>query len=116
MLKIYPLVFTFHFDVTIDNWKKGIKTINPYFYQMRLDELSAAYPNVDAWTDSTKKKVISVYTVMLTQAGFVNNKNLQVVMAPDLFWQYFIRNNYKWFLDACFLPNETKTRLQNLYL
>jgi len=116
MLKVYPLVFTFHFDVTVDNWKKGVNNIDPYNYQMKLDELSANHQNVDKWTDQTKKKVISVYNVMLTQAGLIKNKTLTPIQTQEQFWCFFFNNDAKWFLDACLLYNESKKRLQNYCL
>lgn len=116
MLKVYPLVFSFHFDVTIENWKKGVSIIDPYVYQMKLDELSASNPDVDSWSDQTKRKVITVYIRMLTETGFIINKRLNPIQVNDQFWCYFIQNNNKWFLDTCLIPNETKKRVQNICL
>lgn len=114
VLKTYKLVFDFHFDVTIPNWKRGNISIDPYNYQMKLDELSAANTEVDAWSELTKKKVVSVYIVMLNQSGLSKDKNLTKVIIEDNFWCYFIGRGDSWFLDACLLSSDTRDRINTL--
>jgi len=116
ILQVYPLVFEFHFDVTIESWKLGRTEIDQFLYQMKLDEICTNDEAVDGWTDSTKLKVITRYLHILDQSGFILNNRIKVINATDNFWCFFIKNGSLWFLDACLLSNEKKSYLKTLCL
>ena len=70
---------------------------------MRIDRIAAFDETVYNWTVVTKKKLITKYRKMLKEAGLMNNEKL---IKPNgitfEFWQYFIRLNELWFIEACF--------------
>ena len=80
---------------------------------MKLDELSSAFPNVDEWTDWTKKKVISVYKVMVEGAGMIEGELFKQVAVQGRYWCYFLDNNESWFLEACLFNEEQRKRIIN---
>ena len=99
----YGLMLDFHLEVALKRWKARSEQLEVFDLQMRLDEISSSHPEVDAWTEATKKKTITVYLRTLTEAGLLKNENLQkpTRISPD-FWEYFIRNDASWFPESCF--------------
>lgn len=103
-LKVYRLLFDFHFNVTLPQWNSSLREVSPYLYQMELFKIGAQDKKVEAWTDKTRLKAISVYLRMLRDIGMLDKKNgLQAVNATPDFWQWFINNNEAWFLEAAIL-------------
>ena len=102
-LKTYGLMLDYHLEVTLRRWKARAEQLDVFDFQMRLDEISSSHPEVDAWTESTKKKTITVYLRTLTEAGLLKNGKLQkpTRINPD-FWEYFIKNGESWFMESCF--------------
>ena len=92
------------YQLTTSRMVQGVKKtagdLLPVVYNIANDEL------VDSWTDETKKKIISVYQVMLKQIGFLNAENGEISrldIDKELFVRY-IRLGEDWFLQACLLP------------
>ena len=104
-LKTYGLMLDYHLEVTLKRWKAQSEQLERFDLQMRLDEISSAYPEVDTWSESTKTKTITVYLRTLTEAGLLKKGKLQKPfrISPD-FWDYFIKNGESWFLESCFTP------------
>lgn len=102
-LKTYGLMLDFHLEVTLKRWKARSEQLGTFDLQMRLDEISSANPDVDAWSESTKTKTITVYIRTLTEAGLLKNGKLQkpARINPD-FWAFFLNNGEFWFPAACF--------------
>jgi hypothetical protein len=102
-LKTYGLMLDFHLEVALKRWKARSEQLGTFDLQMRLDEISSAHPDVDAWSESTKTKTITVYLRTLTEAGLLKNGKLQkpIRISPD-FWEYFIKNGESWFPESCF--------------
>lgn len=113
-LKTYNLIFDFHFNVTVRQWHSSSQKIEPYFYQMELEEIASRYEQVDKWADITKQKTISVYLRMLRETKMVDNNNLQPIKLDEAFWNFFIKNGESWFLDACLLGRDEKERIANV--
>jgi len=104
-MKTYKLMFDYHFNVTVRQWNSSNPLIEPFLYQMELNEISGKVDFVDNWTDSTKEKTISVYMRILKDIDLLNSKNLRlksVIITAD-FWNYFVKQRELWFLDACLL-------------
>lgn len=111
-LKTYPLMFDFHFNVTLRVWNSSSQTIDPYYYQMEVEEIGAHDELVAGWSTITKKKAISVYLHILRDIKLLNKGNqLQAIEMQDNFWRYFVVNQFLWFLDACLLSNLQKERI-----
>jgi len=114
-LKTYPLMFDFHFNVTLKQWNSSSRTVEPYFYQMEIEEIAAHDEVVYNWTDKTKQKTISVYLRILRDLKFINRENqLQQVYLEENFWHFFVSNSKLWFLDAALLSNYDKERIMKL--
>jgi hypothetical protein len=114
-LKTYPLMFDFHFNVTLKQWNTSSHTIEPYYYQMELEEIAAKDEIVDNWADITKRKTISVYLRILKELKLLDNINLlHPLKLEDKFWQFFVLVKELWFLDACLLSNDEKERIMLL--
>ena len=104
-LKTYKLMFDYHFNVTLRQWNSSTPIIEPFLYQMELNEISGKVDLVYNWTDSTKEKTISVYIRILKDIDLLNSKTLRlksVTIAGD-FWNFFVKHRELWFLDACLL-------------
>lgn len=102
-LKTYSLMLDYHLEVALKRWKTRSEQLGTFDLQMRLDEISSKHPDVDAWSESTKTKTITVYLRTLSEAGLLKNGKLQkpIRVNPD-FWEYFIKNDESWFLESCF--------------
>ena len=112
-LKVYKLMFDFHFNVTVRQWNSSTPTVEPFLYQMELNEISGKVDSVYNWTDATKGKTISVYLRILKDIALLDDKTnrLKSVPVSGDFWNYFIGLREIWFLDACLLPPFTKKNI-----
>ena len=103
-LKTYTLMFDFHLEVTMKHWKMHAAELERFDLQMRLDEISSAHSDVDAWSESTKTKTITVYLRTLTEAGLLKAGKLQKPNnISSGFRDYFMKIGEAWFLEACFI-------------
>lgn len=102
-LKAYPLMMDFHIEVALKKWREMSPHLDRMDMQMRMDEIASAHPEVDAWSESTKTKTMTVYIRAITEAGLLKKGALQQPrnIEPD-FWDYFARNGEMWFREACF--------------
>lgn len=111
VMKAHSLVFDFHFDVTLHQWKSGNTEIDPYFYTMKLNEIEAENDEVARWSDTTKAKIISSYQTMLRQARLMLGKTLVVPIVNDSFWCYFVTKGDTWFLEACLMKQVKRQQI-----
>jgi len=104
-LKTYGLMLDFHLEVVLKRWKARSEQLTPFDLQMRLDEIASTHPEVDAWSESTKTKTITVYLRTLTEAGLLKKGSLQkpTHIQPD-FWTFFQKSGDSWILESCFTP------------
>ncbi len=112
-LKTYKLMFDYHFNVTVRQWNSSNPCIEPFLYQMELNEISGRVDFVDSWTDSTKEKTISVYMRILKDIELLNGKTLLLKSSTITgdFWNYFVKQRELWFLDACLLNPMAKKNI-----
>ena len=115
VLNSVPVVYDFHFDVTIPNWKGSSRAFEPFNYQMKLDKLADEFEIVDKWFTSTRQQIIKIYKRMLKEAGFLNDDTLIQPRMTDEFYFPFLKNHQPWFLEACFLSQADCDRIINLY-
>lgn len=114
-LTTYPLMFDFHFNVTLKQWNSSSKAVDPYFYQMEIERIATHDEVVDKWADRTRRNAISVYLRMLKEVRMLNEQNqLQPIHIEDRFWQFFVSGRELWFLDAALLHKQEKERIMRL--
>ena len=116
MLKTYQLLFDIHICVTLNLWRSASGELQGSDVMLYLNELASQDSFVDSWSESTRKKVVTVYVLTLHQAGLMKDGSAALCQ-PDLRddeWIYYIRMGEAWFLEACFLPtyrvNELKQK------
>ena len=114
-MKTYKLMFDYHFNVTVRQWNSSNPVIEPFLYQMELNEISGKVDLVYNWTNSTKEKTISVYIRILKDVELLNTRTLRLksVAIADDFWNYFIKQRELWFLDACLLNPIAKKNIMD---
>lgn len=113
-LKVYRLMFDFHFNVTTKQWNSSHPEVEPYLYQMELNEIAGRDEKVYKWTDLTKSKVISVYMRILKDIHLLEpktNRLKSILVTDDSFFAYFIKAKDLWFLDACLLSAQSKKQI-----
>lgn len=112
-LKVYKLMFDFHFNVTVPQWKSSVQEVDNYLYQMELSNISGKDEFVDSWKERTRKDTISVYKKILKDVHLLDadGVTLKSIIAKDDFFQWFIKNQERWFLDACLLSATRKEYL-----
>ena len=112
-LKVYRLMFDFHFNVTVKQWNSSTPLVEPYLYQMELNEIAGRDEKVYNWSDLTKAKVISVYMRILKDIDMLDPKSfrLKSVNADPHFFSYFVKIKEAWFLDACLLNAQMKKQI-----
>lgn len=105
ILKAYPLMMYFHEKVAMQQWNSIDRRITTEDVRFALVELSATDEKVDSWTDITKKKIISSYINILSQAGMLNKKTGEIIPArlPEEEINHLITTGEEWYLRACFL-------------
>lgn len=113
-LRVYRLMFDFHFNVTIKQWNSSTPEVEPYHYQMELNEIAGRDEKVYKWTDLTKSKVISVYMRILKDVNMLDPKTYRlksIIVSDESFFSYFIKAKDLWFLDACLLLSQSKKQI-----
>jgi len=112
-LKVYKLMFDYHFNVTVPQWNSSNPVIEPFLFQIELNEIGARVDYVDKWTESTKGKTISVYMRILKDIDMLDQKTLRLksILIIGEFWDYFVKQRELWFLDACLLNPIAKRNL-----
>lgn len=113
-LKVYRLMFDFHFNVTIKQWNSSTPVVDSFLYQMELNEIAGKDEKVYNWTDQTKSKVISVYMRILKDIDMLDSKTFRlksIFVVDDSFFAYFIKAKEIWFLDACLLNPMAKKNI-----
>lgn len=108
-LKAYLLAFDLHFEVVVKKWKTLDTQLELFDLQMRIDELSSMHEQIDSWSESTKRKLLTNYMRMLREAGLMQKNTLtKPVGVSDDFWKYYVKKGEVWFLEACFLSKQER--------
>ncbi|GEO05553.1 hypothetical protein AAE02nite_32170 [Adhaeribacter aerolatus] len=108
ILKTYPLLLNFHFEVVLKKWRTLDYHLEKFDLQMRLDEIVSQDATVAGWTDNSRNKIISVFMTMLKDAGFLSRNQLRKPEnISSSFWKFFVTAGDLWFLEACFV-NKTE--------
>jgi len=108
-LKTYTLLREFHFDILVSRWRSLQRTLDPYDIKQKLDELATIYPEVDAWTELTRRKIVQVSRLMMVQAGFLVDNQIQKPTIPTTLYEQFVQWGDSWMLEAMLL-NETERK------
>lgn len=112
-LQTYKLIYDFHFNVTIPKFLSLETEIDPYWYEMRLQELSSSHHEVDSWTEQTKRKVVTRYIDILRKIGLVEKDKLTKKAFSAAIFCYFLIKGNLWTLDAFFLKQAEKETIIN---
>lgn len=106
-LKTYRILFELHWEVTLRKFRTGSE-LDSYAITMFLEELSSRHEDIASWSEATLSKINSRYRKALTDAGLFKNEKLISPKGIDFsFWEYFKNSNESWFLEACFLNQES---------
>lgn len=109
LLKTYKILFDFHTNVTIKRWNSISKAIFTEDLMMEFNEISANDAFVDSWSEMTKRKVASSYLTILRKIGMLDTDN-QLQSLPCSNFDYYIRLEEQWFLEAALLlPYQIET-------
>lgn len=117
-LDTYKLLFDFHVEVTMTNWAEGKSSLSENYFQVFINNNISQHPELNEWTDKTIRKCISVYLTILRKVGLlqINSKRFTHINLSDEFYEYFVKNEEIWFLDACFLSKEKRDAIITKYL
>lgn len=117
-LNTYKLLFDFHTQVTMPNWKEGYKELQVDSFMAVLNKIAMYHPEINDWSEKTLKKCISVYMRMLRQVGLlaVNSKRFKTLSMDEPLYNYFLEIEEPWFLDACLLSPEKRNEIIKSYL
>lgn len=101
-LKTYPIVLDFHLEVALKKYRTG-SDLNAFSIQMRVDELSAKYEEIENWSETTINKINSQYRTTLRDCGLLEGETLiQPLGISNSFWNYFQSIGENWFQEMCF--------------
>ena len=105
MLKTYRLAFDFHFNVTRKKFFSIMQELNSSDLEMEYYEIASRDEFVNSWSDATRKKCISSYLTILRHAGMLEAKTnmLLPLVLDNKDYEYYLRCNEQWFLEACLL-------------
>lgn len=112
-LKTYNLVYDFHFNITVPKFLSMETAVQTHWYEMRLQEISSGNPQVDGWTEQTKRKVITRYIDMLKKVGLVEQGKLAKNFFSNTVLCFFLNKGDVWALDAFFLKQGEKEAILN---
>ena len=107
-LKAHAILFDFHMEVTLEKWREGELDLDNYLFHAKIDEWANWNPELENWKINTRKMVIYDYNTMLREVRILNEETLQKPLVNDDFWEYFIKHNEIWFLEACFLNQQQR--------
>lgn len=107
-LQTYKLIYDFHFNVTIPKFLSLETAVETYWYEMRLQELSSSHPEVDSWTQQTKRKVVTRYLDILRKVGLIEKEKLTKQTLSATSFCFFLGRGDLWALDAFFLKQAEK--------
>lgn len=113
-LQTYKLIYDFHFNVTMPKFLSLELAVEPYWYDMRLQELSSSYSEVDGWSEQTKRKVVTRYLDILKKVGLIEKNRLTKQAFSAAIFCYFLSKGDLWTLDAFFLKQAEKETVINL--
>ncbi|GAB3026499.1 BrxA family protein [Spirosoma pulveris] len=112
-LKTYRLLREFHFDILVARWRSLQRTLDAYDLKQKLDELATIYPEVDAWTELTKRKIVQVSRLMMVQAGFIAGTQIQKPAIANALYEQFVRWGDSWMLEASLLNESERNTIIN---
>jgi hypothetical protein len=110
-MKYYSLVRDFHLEVILSKWRVLDTSYGKEEVERFLMRASMQHPEVDGWTEGTRKKISQVLTLMLKEVGIVAKEKIRLIFLPDKFWIFFIQHGEGWFLEAMFLTREQRDLL-----
>jgi hypothetical protein len=113
-LKTYRLLREFHFDILVARWRSLQRTLDAYDLKQKLDELATVYPEVDAWTELTKRKIVQVSRLMMVQSGFIAGNQIQKPAITNAFYEKFVRWGDSWMLEASLLNESERNTIINV--
>lgn len=118
VLDTYKLLFDFHVEVSMEYINEGKKSLLENAFQVFINTKTLEHPELSEWTEQTVRKCISVYLTMLRQAGLLamNSKKFKHISLEEDFYEYFIKIEEIWFLEACFLSREKRDAILKNYL
>lgn len=105
VLKTYRLAFDFHFNVTRQKFFSIMRELTTSDLEMEYYEIASRDEFVNSWSDSTRKHCISSYMTMLRHSGMLDTKTnvLSPLLLDSKDYEYYLRSNEQWFLEACLL-------------
>jgi hypothetical protein len=112
-LQTYKLIYDFHFNVTVPKFLSLEKKVEPYWYEMRLQELSSSHPEVNNWTEQTKRKVVTRYIDILRKVGLIEKDGMTKQTFSATVFCFFLRKGDLWTLDAFFMKQAEKETIIN---
>lgn len=118
LLKTYPLLFHLQTSLALPKYGSIDRQLSSRDVLLALEELGAADPLVDSWTDLSKQKIASTFVTMLRQAGLIDPQSGELAPAQvsdDAFIPY-VRSGELWFLQVCFLPQYKVQQIKHLAL
>ena len=102
ILKTYKIIFDFHINVTLRQWKSISKSVAKDDIMPEIYEISSRDEYVDSWSDETKGKIASTYLTILRRVGILDEgNNLKTIKCNN--FEYYLQNGEQWFLEACLL-------------
>jgi len=115
LLKTYKLLFDFQINVTLKKYYSADTFISSDDLLMELYDIAAEDELVDSWTTATKKKIVSVFQVILRQTGFISatSKELRRLDIPIDAFRWYFQGGEQWFLEACLLPTYEIEKIKN---
>ena len=113
-IKSVPLVYDFHFGVTLPAWRGSGRTFDLFSYQMKIDEMGNRFHNVSQWSDTTRRQIIDIYKRILRDVGFLKEESFVAPRMPDKFYCIFVKQRELWFLEACLVNQSDRERITNL--
>lgn len=112
-LQTYRLIYDFHFNVTIPKFLSLETAVETYWYDMRLQELSSSHPEVNNWSERTKRELVRRYLDILRKVGLVEKDKLTKRTLSVTTFCFFLGKGDLWALDAFFLKLPEKETIIN---
>ena len=118
LLKTYPLLFHFQTSLALPKYSSIDRRLSARDVLFTLEELAAADPFVDSWTDLTRGKIASSFVTMLKQGGLIDltTGELAQPQVPDDAFIPYVKSGDIWFLQTCFLPQYKVQQIKQLAL
>ena len=112
--KTYKLMLDFASEEILNKWRTRNTKLFGDEVEYFLHKKSEIHPEINQWTEKTRKKAVQVILHILSEVGLLINNTITPLEANDKFWTIFIKLGDPWFLELALLNKQQRDKIYEL--